>query len=200
VTRSAVFWRFRARIAPTFCARELPSELPVFNAGLAKPAPGLLTKGLSPPYYQMNMNELEAVTLMSAFFFAVVGWLGWAISTNIRRSKVAKTQAEWNIRLLDKLGSSQELLAYLETEAGKNFVEASTARLANPFGRILNAVQAGAILVLLGCGFLAVAAKTPGSFLPVGIIAVALGLGFLASAGIAYVLSKNWGLFEREAG
>ena len=148
----------------------------------------------------MNMNELEAVTLMSAFFFAVVGWLGWAISTNIRRSKVAKTQAEWNIRLLDKLGSSQELLAYLETEAGKNFVEASTARLANPFGRILNAVQAGAILVLLGCGFLAVAAKTPGSFLPVGIIAVALGLGFLASAGIAYVLSKNWGLFEREAG
>jgi hypothetical protein len=50
-------------------------------------------------------------------------WIAWVIFSTIRRYKIAKLQAEVQSRLLDKVGSGQELLAYAQTEAGKSLLE-----------------------------------------------------------------------------
>jgi len=46
-------------------------------------------------------------------------WIAWVIFSTIRRYKIAKLQAEVQSRLLDKVGSGQELLAYAQNGGRK---------------------------------------------------------------------------------
>lgn len=132
---------------------------------------------------------------------AMLVWIFWVVFSNIRRHKVAKVQAEVHAKLLDKIGSSQELLAFVNTEAGRRFLESATIEQVktNPFGRILTSVQAGLILALLGIALLFLARPIPEGareFTVSGTLAVALGVGFLVSAGVSYRLSKHLGLLK----
>lgn len=133
-------------------------------------------------------------------FFLVIGWLTWVIVSNVRRSRVARIQADLHGKLLEKFGSSQELLDYLRSEAGQRFLESATIEQARPFGRILGSIQAGVVLTLVGIGFLSLRWQLPGAmepFLVFGTLALALGFGFALSAGISYVLLQKRGLLER---
>ena len=148
-------------------------------------------------------SEMNMVAILVPWgFFLVIGWLAWVIASNVRRSKVARVQAEVHAKLFDKFGSSQDLLDYLRSEAGQRFLESATIEHARPFGRILGSIQAGVILTLVGIGFLFLRGQLPDAmepFLVFGVLALALGFGFALSAGIAYVLSRKQGLLERSA-
>jgi hypothetical protein len=142
--------------------------------------------------------------LTVAIVFGMVGWVTWVIATTIRRGHTARAVADLHSKLLDKCTSNQELLSYLESQPGRRFLESTTTSGANPSGRILNAIQAGAILSLAGGAMLIVRTAERidwdgGEFLVVcGSVLLAIGLGYLVSAGISYVLCRSWGLFRSQ--
>ena len=131
-------------------------------------------------------------------------WIVWVISNNVRRRKIAEMQKDLHGRLLEKFGSSQEMLEYLRSDAGRKFLEGATIERATPFGRILRSIQSGLTLLLVGAALFYLHGRLPESWaddtLVFGVLAVALGIGFVLSAGVSYWLSKSWGLFERESG
>jgi hypothetical protein len=134
--------------------------------------------------------------------FGCTGFFIWMVGDTIRKSKIARAQADLQTKLIDKFGSSQELLDYMKTEAGQQFIQAAPVETPqrNPYSRILRSITAGTILTFLGIGFLSISSYADGHGLSVfGTIALAIGLGFLVSAGISFYLSKSWGLFDRES-
>jgi len=71
----------------------------------------------------MNQDVVATIAIPSMF-----AWFAWVIFSTIRRYKIAKLQAEVQTKLLDKVGSGQELLAYAQTEAGRELLESPTNR------------------------------------------------------------------------
>ena len=134
--------------------------------------------------------------------FALVGFIVWTIFSTIRRYKTAKLQAGLQTKLLEKFGSGQELLAYVQSDAGKQLMESLTMEQRTPHGRILGAAQASVILVLLGVGLLLLRGRVSGGdegFLVSGTITLSLGVGFGLSSALSYFLSKSFGLLNHTA-
>jgi len=134
--------------------------------------------------------------------FGLFGFVVWTIFSTIARFKAAKLQAGIQTKLLEKFGSGQELLAYVQSDAGKRFLESLAMEQRTPYGRILGAAQAGVILVLLGLGLLFLRTSIPGAepgFLIAGTITLSLGFGFGVAAALSYFLSKSFGLLRENA-
>ena len=127
----------------------------------------------------------------------LVGFVIWTIFSTIRRYRTAQLQAGLQTKLLEKFGSGQELLAYVQSDAGKRFLESLTMEQRTPYGRILGAAQVSVILVLLSFAFLFLRGRVSGAeegFLVFGTIALSLGIGFGLSAALSYYMSKSFGL------
>jgi len=154
----------------------------------------------------MNATDAIALPIVFGTFSGLTGWVTWVIANNVRRARTTRIRAEVQTKMLDRFGNSQELLAYLQTDAGKQFLESSTPEPApNPFSRILIALQAGVILLLLGLSLLLLRTTqtdpdTLQALLFLGTPASAIGLGFIGAGSLSYLLSKNWGLFDRHNG
>src|SRR5690242_20497387 len=95
-------------------------------------------------------TEMVAIPVVFGVLGFTLSWVVWVVATNIRRSKTARAVADLHARLLDRCTGSSDLLMYLESESGRRFLQSAASETANPFPRILNAIQAGAILVLFG--------------------------------------------------
>jgi hypothetical protein len=132
----------------------------------------------------------------------------WAIRVfveNRRWSRVFKLQSEVHGRLIDKFSSSQEIAAYMETDAGRRFLEAAPIplhadagrRVPNAVARVLMPIQIGVVLVLLGIGFLMLRNLGTDYDIPMhvlGVLVLMPGIGFILSAGITWVLAARLGL------
>jgi len=138
-------------------------------------------------------------------------WIFRVLLENRRWSRMAKVQADVHTKLLEKFASSQELQAYMQTEAGRRFLESAPIpvepdqkiRLNAPLGRILWSVQVGLILAMGGLGLLSVRSYVPEGAQPLtvfGMLGLMLGLGFVLSAAAAYALSRHLGLLEQSGG
>jgi len=132
--------------------------------------------------------------------FAGFGFIVWTVVTSIRFYKTAKLQADVQTKLLEKFGSGQELLAYVQSDAGKKFLESLAMEQRTPYGRILGAAQASVILALLGLALLFLRGRVPGAeegFLVTGTIVLSLGIGFGLAAALSYFLSRSFGLLNK---
>jgi hypothetical protein len=156
----------------------------------------------------------DAMTGVFVFviFSAVAGALAWLIKTVIdhrRWTRMLKIQTDAHTKLLDRFTSNEDLLAYMQTPAGRRFFESapipveSPRSLNAPIGRILWSAQVGTVLTLAGLGLELVAARAiediSQPLSAVGVVVIALGIGFCVSAFMAYVLSKRLGLIGGEA-
>ena len=145
---------------------------------------------------------MSAEVIVFPIMFGLFGFVVWTIFSTIARFKTAKLQAGIQTKLLEKFGSGQELLAYVQGDAGKRFLESLAMEQRTPYGRILGAAQAGVVLVLLGLGLLFLRGAIRGAeegFLIGGTITLSLGLGFGLSAALSYFLSKSFGLLRENA-
>jgi hypothetical protein len=150
------------------------------------------------PKQQKELIMPEDIVILP-ILFSLFAFVAWIIFTTIRRYKTAKLQAEVQTKLLEKFGSGQELLAYVQSDAGKRFSESLAMEQRTPYGRILGAAQAGVILVLLGLALLFLRGRVSGAeegFLVSGTITLSLGVGFGLSAALSYFLSKSFGLLN----
>lgn len=151
-----------------------------------------------------------AVFLAFLVIMSIVVWLIRLIVTHRRWNRLSKVQYETHSRLLERFTSNDELLAYIQTPAGRRFLEAAPIQMqdaqpsiAAPLARILWSVQAGVILAILGGGLFQVSRRFTDEpaqvFTVAGILLLALGVGFVVSAAAAYLLSRRLGLLERPA-
>jgi hypothetical protein len=146
----------------------------------------------------MNSDSIVAFTLPAMF-----SWFGWLIFSAIRRFKIAKLQAEVQQKLIEKVASGQELLAYAQTDAGRQLLESLRVETVSPspYNRIIGALQAGIVMIVLGAALLLLHTQTgdPDASIVLfrlGTIISALGIGFALSAAASYYLSKSFGLFN----
>jgi hypothetical protein len=149
-----------------------------------------------------NMHRI----LVPLFVFVTGGWVAWVIFSSIRRYLLAKMQWSVQMRLVEKIDSSQTLLAYAETDSGWRFLEALRVEQGEPtmqFQRILSGVQSGIVLSSFGTGMLLLhgyGVAPEREFTIVGVLALALGIGFGIAALASYLLSRSFGLLHRSNG
>jgi hypothetical protein len=160
------------------------------------------------PATQEFISDMPPVLAFACFLGALI-WLIRQISENRRWSRIFKLQSEVHGRLIDKFSSSQELAAYMETEAGKRFLEAAPIpvgfeqekRVPNALARVLTPLQIGIVLVLLGLGCYLLRAASTDTNIPMlvfGTLALMPGLGFIISAGVTWVLAGRLGLMPEK--
>jgi flagellar biogenesis protein FliO len=166
------------------------------------------------PYHEDTAMQSLAHDFMPLLgfvcFLGALVWLIRALFENRRWSRIFKLQSEVHGKLIDKFSSSQELAAYMETEAGKRFLEAAPIpvgfepeqRVPNAVARVLTPLQIGIVLTLLGLGcyllrHVGTDMKTP--MLVFGTLALMPGLGFIISAGITWVLAGRLGLMPQSS-
>ncbi|HOC42322.1 MAG TPA: hypothetical protein PKJ99_04805 [Thermoanaerobaculales bacterium] len=129
----------------------------------------------------------------------VLAWMLKFFLTHRRRVRLAQLQYELQGKLLDKFSSSQELAEYLRGDAGERFLQSATVERSDPHARILGSVQVALVLLTGGAACLVLQgriAEAEEAFAFLGTLGVALGIGFGLSAGVAYLLSKAWGLIN----
>jgi len=158
---------------------------------------------------QRAVNLFETVLIASAVlvgFCAFLGAVVWTVRTVVdqrRWLRQSRVQVEVHGKILDRLTSNEDLLAYAQTPAGSRFLESAPIELAGetrstPVWRILWSLQAGVVLVALGLGlFLAqgtLMEELRQGFRLLATVALSLGLGFTGSAVLAYVVSARMGL------
>lgn len=143
--------------------------------------------------------------LVGVCFMAAVVWLTRMFIENRRWNRMFKLQSEVHGRLIDKFSSAAELGAYMETEAGRKFLEASPIavnaeperRVPQVVARVLTGLQAGIVMVLLGTGCMLlrhVNADTETPMLVLGTLVLMPGVGFIISAGVTWLLASRLGL------
>ncbi|MFZ0338189.1 MAG: hypothetical protein WAL45_09170 [Terracidiphilus sp.] len=168
---------------------------------------------LTPPQVRESgaakvVGELIPI-LVSLGFFAALVWIIRIFVDSRRWNRTFKQQSEIHGRLIEKLGTSQELVAYMETEAGKRFLMASPIAAGPEFGqqmpntvsRVLTSLSTGIVLALLGIGFLLLRNAGPDTSEPMlitGTLLLMPGLGFILSAGVTWVLAQRLGLMPEK--
>ena len=164
---------------------------------------------------QLMEGVLAGLAVLVGFVTAVgvVGWLLKSLIDYRRWLRLSKVQTEAHSKLLDRLTSNEDLLAYIQSSPGRRFLESApipidpTARpISAPVGRILWSVQAGMVVAMGGLGLLYVSHEIPigtpaysDLSLPLfvlGSVSIALGGGFVLSALVAYIISRRLGLFD----
>lgn len=145
-------------------------------------------------------------------FIAVIGTLAWLVRAVIQHRrwlKASQVQAEVHTKLMDRMTGNEELLAYVQSPAGRRFLESTSIQpvmdnapsIAAPVGPIIWSLMAGIVLATVGLGFrLAGQSIGDGSqkaFIVVGVIIIALGVGFILASIMAYLVSARLGLFPQ---
>ena len=145
------------------------------------------------------------VGTMLILFLGMVAWLVRTVIDHRRWLRLSKVQVEVHTKLLDRLQSNEDLLAYMQTPSGRRFLESAPITLDGeprpggaPLTRIVLSLQVGVVLIALGIGLRFVewnmVQEVAEGFRVIGIIAIALGIGFAASALVAYLISVRLGL------
>ncbi len=147
------------------------------------------------------MNEYLAQVLSLWGFFAGSSFMVWAISSTIKSQRLARARSEMQSRILDKLTSNQELAGFLQSEAGQKLWNVEANGAPTPLKKILNSVQAGLVLTLVGGSMVLLSGgrepETAETLLILGTIGLAMGIGFLLSSTASYFLSKSLGLLQQ---
>jgi hypothetical protein len=161
-------------------------------------------------------TEFVETSLLFTGWMAVLGVIAWMLKMLVDHRRFLRTsriQTDAHTKLLDRLTSNEELLAYVQSPAGRRFLEAmppqaaAQAPGAAPIGRILFTVQAGTVASLVGLGLMFLSRYFRGAdngfseispaLLMFGIVLLSGGIGFMISAVAAYKLSKQLGLFSQ---
>lgn len=152
------------------------------------------------PRPAVDPSDLVAMIVIPSLCL-MIGWLVWLL-TRTNHLK-ARARIELHQRLLERMNSAQEIVQLMQTDEGRQFLEALSVDRTTQLEQILGTVRKGVVLTITGLGVLSIRLFFPsgfGVFVVMGVLAGAIGLGLLVSAGVAYRLSKTWDLLENRKG
>lgn len=183
--------------------------------------PGFYLERYDPDFREPSDARQDAVRLWGdvisftgAFLvFCVISYALFSLLKYVieyrRWNRISKVNAEVHNKILDRFASNEEMLAYIDSPAGRRFLEstpiapiapAASPAVAAPFGRILWCVQVGILLAFLALGLFIISGKVVEEvqqlMLGLSVIGFCLGLGFILSAGASYLLSRKLGLLQ----
>jgi hypothetical protein len=158
-------------------------------------------------------RDTVQASIFFVVFLVIVATLLWLIKTLVdyrRWSRLSKVQAEVHNKVLDRFGNNEELLAYVQTPAGRRFLESAPIMLdsaapavAAPLRRILWSIEAGCVLMAGGAGMQFVSGRSPQEVAPmifgIGVLGMAIGVGFVVAAGVSFLISKRMGLLDGQS-
>lgn len=155
-------------------------------------------------------KNAAALVPVVAIVFIITSALTGLIRTLLeqrRWQRAVRMQIEVHTKLIDRFSGNDELLAYVQSPAGRGLVDmqiqplaAAAARSMDaPLGRIFWSLQSGIVLAAAGIGLLFVGARVTLDELSqpvsgIGILALTIGIGFVVSAGVSYLISQRLGL------
>jgi type II secretory pathway component PulF len=143
-----------------------------------------------------------AIMLVFLASLATAGWMFYLVAETRKRQLRVKAQTELHGRLLDKFGSAREVVEFLQTPGGVQFVDSFSSDREEPASGILRSTHRGIVLVIVaaGCLFLNWYYRNSmgdNPLLVIGVILLCLGIGFLISAAVSQRLSRTLGLAQR---
>jgi len=157
-------------------------------------------------------NAIDGIGFLTGFLVVITlvySLLRQALEHRRWRRQI-QIQTDVHTKLLDRMTNNQELLAYIETSAGRRFLEApfpltaavqATPLSIAPVARILWSVQIGVVVVAAGIGFWIARTSVDdvdlaSVFQVMGSLAIAVGVGFVVSAMLSWALSQRMGLIN----
>lgn len=155
-----------------------------------------------------DIIESLAVLFGIVLTVAAFAWFVRTIIDQRRWNRLSRTQTEVHNKILDRFGSSEELLQYIKSPAGERFLESAPIPLHSepapaqntPFSRVILSVQIGVIVTAAALGLLLISIRhsneTGQGLFALGAIALSIGLGFIGSAAISMFLSRRLGLWK----
>lgn len=156
-----------------------------------------------------GISENLMVLLIIVTITSGVIWLVRTAIEHRRWQRSMRAQTELNTKLIDRFSSSEELLAYLQSPAGKTLIEPATVPQASPrpmpmnapLSRIFWSLQSGIVVGALGTGLMIVAGNVSSvevheSLRGFGIVLLLIGVGFAISAAVSFFLSQRLGLVQ----
>ena len=134
---------------------------------------------------EANLIWIPIVGMLTTFGMIVA--VVWLITR--ARQRAAQYRAEVQLRMIDRFGSGTEFVNFLESPAGRQFLQEPRR---NARERAMGGLRTGVILLFLGLAFAFgyVAEHDPGFFIPAFILG-GLGIGFLVSAAISWKLTDK---------
>jgi hypothetical protein len=147
---------------------------------------------------------------VASIFIVITGALIWIIRTLVeyrRWYRTSRIHTDVHNKLMDRFTSNEDLMAYIQTPAGRRFLESAPISVEGPvrpvgapFGRILWSVQVGVVLAAGALGLLFVSNRVIDEvaqpLFAIGVLALTVGAGFVVSAGASFLLSRRLGLLE----
>jgi hypothetical protein len=147
--------------------------------------------------------EIVAVSI-PIVAFVVIGWIVRTVVDSNRRKERMKTFTDFYTRLLDRMSSPKDFSDFLQTRGGQRFLETLTLERDHPIERVLRAIQAGLVFLLVGIGFIAGSTQARwddwAGLRVIGIILMSLGVGFLLSATASFSITKSLGMLKHPQG
>ena len=160
------------------------------------------------PQLAIILDQAAPIFIMGFLSGALI-WLIRLLLQNKRWKSIFALHNEVHARLIDRFGTSQELLTYMETEAGRRFLQAAPIatefdqqRTPNIVSRILTSLQVGILLALLGTGLLSLrhaVADGESALLVLGVVILMPGVGCILSAGITWIVASRLGLMPSDS-
>ena len=152
----------------------------------------------------MHPENLEFFVPLAATlgFFALIAWIVFVIVDGRRRREQLKATSEFNAKILEKMGSTAEFGAFLETDGGKRFMKSLTIEGPSAKTRMLGSTQTGIVCTAIGLAMLILGGifyYLRDGLWVIGGIVTACGIGFIVSTLASYRLSKALGLLDAGA-
>jgi hypothetical protein len=138
----------------------------------------------------------DVVALLSVF--GTISFITWTIFSSVRRLRMARTQADVQTILLSRIDSAQNMNAYVQSEAGKQFLNGLRFEQESPLTPMLACVRWGIVIIFLGaalCILRGMGAVDSDTIVP-GVLALALGIAFEVAAFVSWYLYRALGLAE----
>ena len=141
---------------------------------------------------------LWLMLIVIALVASITVWAVTQLFKTRRKTELLKAQTELQLRLLDKISSSEELRGFLDSPSVRTLMESHAQAVSTePQDRVLGCLVAGCILTPAGTVLIVV---SQGIVRFLGSLSLATGIGFLAAAVIGYWLTRSWGLTNQRAG
>jgi hypothetical protein len=160
-----------------------------------------------------ELRQTMAPMFFLVGFLGTVGafvYLARAIIDHRRWLRAVQIQTEAHTKIVDRLSTNEDLLAYLQSASGQRLL-ALTPSVAHapmpgalaPISRILWSLQTGIVVAVGGFGLLIANGRLIEELAQplylIATVAIAVGIGFVLSAVAAFALSRHLGLLQADS-
>jgi len=146
----------------------------------------------------VNATSISLIAVVGTIAtFATICFVAW--TTSRAKTFAAGAQAAAQAKLIDRFESAPELMNFLKSAEGRQFVgQLQQAPRFAAIDNILGGIRKGVVVGMLGLGFLAVACFWPslGMIIP-GFLLLSLAIGFCVSTLISVRLARSWQVLPR---